>query len=282
MTDNERRKELADFLRIRRARLAPAEVGLPRTARRKTVGLRREEVAQLASVGVTWYTWLEQGRDIHVSSQILDSLAQVLRLSSVEKAHLFLLADQAPPLPSSDAQEQITPFLQKFLVQLGTSPAYIMGRKWDLLAWNCAACSLFGDFASQPPHERNMMRLIFTSSELRHLLVDWEGVAQRSLAQFRASSSRYVDDAQFGVLVKELQQVSPEFALWWPRHDVQGRQDGRKELHHPQVGYLALDHSTLQVNDQPELKVAIFLPASEEDAHKLELLSRSSEVPALY
>ncbi|HTK11941.1 MAG TPA: helix-turn-helix transcriptional regulator [Ktedonobacteraceae bacterium] len=282
MTDTERRKELADFLRICRARLAPTEVGLPRTARRKTAGLRREEVAQLASVGVTWYTWLEQGRDIHVSSQILDSLAQVLRLSNVEKAHLFLLAGQAPPPSSSDTQEQITPFLQKFLVQLGTNPAYIMGRKWDLLAWNRAACLLFSDFASLPPHERNMMRIVFTSSELRSLLVDWEGVAQRLLAQFRASSSLYVDDAQFAALVKELQQVSPEFARWWPRHDVRGRQDGRKNLYHPQLGYLTLDHSTLQVNDQPELKIAIYLPASEEDARKLELLSRSSELPALY
>lgn len=269
MIDDERRKELADFLRTRRARLAPTEVGLPLTARRKTVGLRREEVAQLASVGVTWYTWLEQGRDIHVSAQVLDSLAQALRLSAEEKAHLFLLAGQAPPPPPSALQEQISPFLQKFLEHLETSPAYITGRRWDVLAWNRAACEIFGDFAALPSDACNILRFIFTNSELRRRLVDWEGIAQRALAQFRASSSRYRGDAQFEALIKDLQQVSPEFARWWPRHDVRGRQDGCKELVHPQVGYLAFDHSTFQVNDLPDLRVTVYLPASEETASKL-------------
>ncbi|MBO0782713.1 MAG: helix-turn-helix domain-containing protein [Ktedonobacteraceae bacterium] len=272
MTDGERRQELADFLRTRRARLVPAEVGLPLTARRKTVGLRREEVAQLASVGVTWYTWLEQGRDIHVSAQVLDSLAQALRLSADEKAHLFLLAGQVPLPHPSAVQEQISPFLQKFLEHLGTTPAYITGRRWDLLAWNRGACEIFGDFAAMSPDACNILHFIFTNSELRRRLLDWEGIAQRALAQFRASSSRYRDDAQFAALIKDLQQVSPEFARWWPRHDVRGRQDGRKELVHPQVGYLAFDHSTFQVNDPPDLRVTVYLPASEETASKLEHL----------
>ncbi len=278
MTDDERRQELADFLRTRRARLAPAEVGLPRTARRKTIGLRREEVAQLASVGVTWYTWLEQGRAIHVSTQVLDSLAQALRLTTDEKAHLFLLAGQVPPPHPPALQEQISPFLHKFLDHLGTNPAYITGRRWDLLAWNQAACVILGDFTSLPPDARNIVRFIFTNNELRRRLVDWEGIAQRILAQFRASRSRYTDDAQFEAMIRDLQHVSPEFARWWPHHDVRGRQDGLKELLHPQLGYLAFDHSTLQVNDQPDLKITIYLPASEETVSKLEHLFMQQHV----
>jgi len=151
VNDAERRKELADFLRTRRDRLSPTDVGLPPGVRRKTVGLRREEVAQLASVGVTWYTWLEQGRDIHVSSEILESLAQVLLLNADEKAHLFSLANH-PLKPSSYMQqEMVSPLLQRFLDQLGPSPAYITGRRWDLLAWNQAACQVIGDFSEHPP-----------------------------------------------------------------------------------------------------------------------------------
>ena len=150
MADNELRTELANFLRIRRSQLSPAEMGLPRTARRKTPGLRREEVAQLAGVGVTWYTWLEQGRDIHVSTQVLDSLAQTFRLTPAEKAHLFLLAGQASPAQPIPPKEHVSPFLHQFLEHLGTSPAYITGRRWDVLAWNLAACQVFANFATMP------------------------------------------------------------------------------------------------------------------------------------
>ncbi|MBV9231129.1 MAG: helix-turn-helix domain-containing protein [Chloroflexi bacterium] len=278
MTDNERRHELADFLRTRRARLSPDEVGLPHTARRKTAGLRREEVAQLASVGVTWYTWLEQGRDINVSVQVLDSLAQALRLTTEEKAHLFLLAGQAAPPRLASAQEYVSPFLHKLLQSLEPNPAYITGQRWDVLAWNRAACAVVGDFAAIPVEKRNIVYYIFTNQELRHRLVDWEEVAQRVLAQFRASSSRNPDDVQFGAMIAELQHLSPEFARWWPRHEVRGRQTGRKEFIHPEVGSLVLDHSTFQVNDASELKLIIYLPACEETARKLEQLGARQEV----
>ena len=156
--------------------------------------------------------------------------------------------------------------------KLGTSPAYITGRRWDLLAWNRAACSIFGDFAALPAQERNIVRFIFTNGELRRRLVDWEGVAQRALAQFRASSSQYTDDMQFAALIADLQHSSLEFARWRPRHEVQGRRDGRKELIHPQVGYMALEYNTFQVNELPDLKVVVYLPASEETASKLKQL----------
>ncbi len=276
MTDNELRSELADFLRTRRSHLLPEEVSLPRVARRKTAGLRREEVAQLAGVGVTWYTWLEQGRDIHVSTQVLESLAHTLRLTPAETAHLFLLAGQAPPAYPVPQQEQVGPVLIHFLEQMGSNPAYIMGRRWDVLAWNPAACQVFADFAAMPVEERNIVRQLFTDDEYRRCWVDWEGIAQRVLAQFRASSSQYRGDAQFGALITELQQRSPEFAYWWSQHEVQGRQDGQKEFIHPQVGSLVLEHSTFQIDGSPGLKMVVYLPACEETARKLRQLSLSS------
>jgi transcriptional regulator with XRE-family HTH domain len=274
MAANEQRGELANFLRARRARLSPADMGLPQTARRKTAGLRREEVAYLAGVGVTWYTWLEQGRDIHVSVQVLDSLARTLRLTPEEKAHLFLLAGQAPPQHPVPQQEYISPFLHKLLEQLGSSPAYITGRQWDVLAWNHAASQVITDFAALPPEERNIMRLIFTHEEFCRRFVDWEGIAQRILAQFRASSGQYRDDEHISTLIADLKRSSPAFARWWPRHEVQGRQDGQKVLIHPQVGLLALDHSTFQIDGSPGLKMVIYLPANAETASKLAQLSR--------
>jgi transcriptional regulator with XRE-family HTH domain len=255
--------------------MSPAEVGLPRTARRKTAGLRREEVAQLASVGVTWYTWLEQGRDINVSTQVLDSLAQTFRLTSAEKAHLFLLAGQMSPALPVPQQEQVSPFLHRFLAQMGNNPAYIMGRRWDVLAWNRAAEQVIADLTLMSVEERNILRIIFTDEEFRRRSVDWEGVAQRALAQFRASSSQYRNDAQFSALITELQQRSPAFAGWWSRHEVQGRRDGCKEFIHPRIGSLVFEHSTLQVDGSPGLKVVVYLPACEETASKLEQLAIS-------
>lgn len=277
MTNNEQRSELANFLRTRRARLLPTDVGLPHTARRKTAGLRREEVAQLACVGVTWYTWLEQGRDINVSVQVLDSLARTLRLSAEEKAHLFLLAGQTPPQHPVPQQEHVSPFLHKFLEHQGSNPAYITGRRWDVLAWNRAACLVIANFAAMPVIERNIVRLIFTNEEARRLYVDWEGMAQRILAQFREGSSRYRDDEQLGALITDLQHCSPEFACWWPRHEVQGRQDGQKKLNHSQVGLLTLDHSTFQIDGYPGLKMVVYLPANNETDRKLEQLNKQAE-----
>lgn len=273
MTENEQRLELANFLRIRRNQLSPTAVGLPRTARRKTAGLRREEVAHLAGVGVTWYTWLEQGRDIHVSTQVLESLAHTFRLTPAEKAHLFLLSGQASPAHPVPELEQVSPFLSRFLEHMGTSPAYITGRRWDVLAWNRAACQVFANFTTMPAEERNIIRLIFTNEEYRRRCVDWEGVALRVLAQLRASHGQYHDDVQLSALIQEFQQRSPEFAHWWSRHEVQERQDGQKEFLHPLVGSLVLEHSTFQMEDTPGLKMVVYLPACEETARKLEQLA---------
>lgn len=276
MTDNKQRSELANFLRIRRNQLSPTDMGLPHTARRKTAGLRREEVAHLAGVGVTWYTWLEQGRDIHVSTQVLDSLAQTLKLTPAEKAHLFLLAGQISSSYPVPQQEYVSPFLHRFLESIGTNPAYITGRRWDVLAWNRAACQLIADFAAMPLEERNIMHLIFTNKEYRHRIADWESVAQRALAQFRANSSWYHDDAQLSSLIMDLQQRSSEFARWWSHHEVQIRQDGHKEFFHPFAGSLMFEHSTFQIENSPGLQMVVYLPACEDTARKLEQLTTAN------
>ncbi len=173
----------------------------------------------------------------------------------------------------SVACEQVSPFLARLLEHMGTNPAYITGRRWDVLAWNQAACQVFTNFATMPQEERNIVRLIFTNEEYRHRCVDWEGVAQRLLAQLRASSSQYRQDAQLNQLITELQQRSPTFARWWSRHEVQERHEGQKEFRHPLVGLLVLEHNTFQIEDTPGLKMVVYLPACEETARKLEQLA---------
>ena len=213
MTKDEiRRQELSDFLRNRRGRIAPADVGLPATNRRRTPGLRREEVAQLAGVSATWYTWLEQKRPIGVSSGVLDSLARVLRLDPAERMQLFQLALRQPVLESLSKRETVSPLIRRLLDQTDPIPAFVLGRRWDVLAWNRAALAFFFDFEQVPANERNTLWLIFTNSTLRSLLVDWRSRAQDTLARFRADYGRHAGDAHFVQLVERLKSVSPEFA----------------------------------------------------------------------
>ncbi len=260
VSEEQRRQDLADFLRTRRMRLSPEEVGLISGGRRRTPGLRREEVAQLANVGVSWYTLLEQGRAIRPSSEVLHSIADALQLTSDEWQHLFLLADQQYFSDTRFANEEVSPALRRVLDALDPIPAYIMGRRWDYLAWNVAAEHIFLPTNLKPPHEYNAVWRVFTSSEVRVRHPEWEQVAQRVLAEFRADSVRYADDEWFKRLIADLQRVSPEFRAWWPRHDVRGRADARKDIEHPLVGRLMFEHTTLQVPTVPELKVMIYTP----------------------
>jgi len=239
------------------------DVGLASGVRRKTTGLRREEVAQLASVGVTWYTWLEQGRAIQVSPQVVESLARAFQLNADEKAHLFALANHPFAPISANPQETVSPLLLRFLEQMGTNPAYITGRRWDLLAWNRAACEIIGDFQALAPEQRNIITFIFTNQDFRQRAVDWEGIAQRALAQFRLSCGNAPGDPWFTALIDELNKSSREFRQWWPRHEVKRRLDGRKELFHPQVGHLALEHTTFHPSETPDLRITIYFATSE-------------------
>ncbi len=257
--------ELGDFLRTRRARLMPEDVGLLRGSRRKTPGLRRAEVAQMVGVSVDWYTWLEQGRSITPSTQVLERLVQTLRLDVNERSHLFLLAHQQPPPALLLEPEVVSPALQHFLDQFGTRPAFVSGRRWDILAWNDAGCAVFDDFRLRTARERNTVWGIFTDPRSRQFVVDWEEDARHILAQFRNSCGRYLGDAQLTELIHDLQLCSPEFRAWWPDHEVRSGQEGRKTLNHPQVGYLMFERLTFQVFDTPDLKVTVYTPLEEAD-----------------
>jgi len=258
--ESQRLQELGDFLRKRRARLAPEDVGLPRGSRRRAPGLRRAEVAQLSGVSVDWYTWLEQGRPISVSTQVLESLVSALRLHAQEREHLFFLAHQQPPPARAMESETVSPTLQRFLDHQGLSPAFVVGRRWDVVAWNESARVVFGDYGQMTTRERNSVWRIFTSPTHRQFLVDWEGHARRILAQFRATCGRYPGDPRLTELIDDLLLRSPEFRAWWPDHEVLGAEEGHKTFNHPQAGYLMFEHLTFQVVDAPDLKVNVYTP----------------------
>jgi transcriptional regulator with XRE-family HTH domain len=261
--DEIRRQELGDFLRTRRARIDPADIGLPATNRRRTAGLRREEVAQLAGMSATWYTWLEQKRPIRVSPGIVDSLARVLRLDPAERIQLFQLALRQPVFDSTPQPEAVSPLIERMLNQTTAMPTVVMGRRWDILAWNRAARAFLFDFEKVPSNDRNLLWLMFTRSEFRSLMVDWPARAQDSLARFRADYGRHAGDAYFVQLVERLKSVSPEFVEWWPRHDIRQMSEGRRDYLHPLGGRMIVEHATFLVGDNPELRLFVLLPAAE-------------------
>ncbi|HEX6536849.1 MAG TPA: helix-turn-helix transcriptional regulator [Gemmatimonadaceae bacterium] len=259
-----RASELADFLRDRRSRIPPESAGFSRGRRRRTRGLRREEVALLAGVSVTWYTWLEQARPIRVSEGTLDALARALRLAPEERAHIFLLALGRPPADPPAPPDSAPPELRRLLERVGPVPAYIMGPCWELLASNTAADAVFG-LDALGPGDRNMLWYMFGHPDARRRIVRWEASAQRVLARFRAATARVVEDPRVTALVERLVAASAEFAAWWPRHDILGRPGCRKEIVHPDVGELVFEHSTLLANDPPDLQVVFYTPLDEAD-----------------
>jgi transcriptional regulator with XRE-family HTH domain len=255
-----RHRELADFLSSRRKRVSPADVGLPPTGRRRTPGLRREELAMLAGMSATWYTYLEQGRDIRVSEAVLESLARTLRLDPGERTHLFLLAHGAPPPDQDVPAETLDPTVARLLDLLGSSPAYVTGAYWDLLGWNRAAAELFAGFGS-PEGRHNLAWWVFTDPAAREVLADWEAEAQGLLARFRAACARHPDDPRFAAMVADLSAASPQVRRWWPRHDVRSSAGGTKTLRHRRLGDLTLDHTVLQVAEAPEQKLVVYTAA---------------------
>lgn len=269
----ERRAELTDFLRSRRARLSPSEVGLLGGVRRRTPGLRREEVALLANIGETWYTRLEQGLLINVSPQVLDGIARALRLNETERRHLFLLAGQAVPDQHSDSDELVSPILRRVLAAFDPNPALVRGRRWDLLACNRAAKAVFDYDEDAEPKFKNMLWRFFMDTS-RRMCFPWETIGPNLVAQFRSVAARYPDDPRFLSLIAELQENSEHFRRWWAQHDVSDVSEGLKRFNHPTAGEMILDHAALLVPDYPDMRVIVYTaePGSE-SARKLRELT---------
>lgn len=267
-----RNKQLGVFLKNKRSKMSPEMVGLPSGTRRRIAGLRREEVAQLAHISIDWYTWLEQGRNIHVSSQVLEAIAKVLQLNSSEKRYMYFLSEQSMPLENIETLNSVSSSLQYFLDYQNPCPAYVTNLRWDFVAWNDATCKVFGDYNAMTELERNSIWRMFTSDYMKNLLDNWEEHAKRRLAQFRESYGMYIDDPWWDEMINKLLNASTEFEKWWMQHEVMGTPEGEKILYHPQAGKLMLDHISFRVSDAPDLLVTVHLANTKDTRLKLERL----------
>lgn len=274
MTENTRTTTaLGAFLRDRRARMDPASFGFG--GRRRTPGLRREEVAQRAHISPTWYTWLEQGRGGAPSADVLDRLANGLMLTAPEREHLFLLALGRPPAVTYSQPDHVTPRLQRVLDALPTSPAIIKTATWDVIAWNTAATRLLTDYGKLPREERNVLRLMFTNPVIRAAQDDWWNVARYVVGAFRADAARAGAGSEINTLVDELSGISPEFESLWRENDVATHADGRKLLRHPKHGLIELEFSVFAVEGRPDLGMLVYNPATPESARRVATLLRA-------
>ncbi|MCU1466713.1 MAG: transcriptional regulator [Actinomycetia bacterium] len=260
--DSARRTELADFLRRRREAISPAEVGLHVGGRRRTPGLRREEVAQLAGVGVTWYTWLEQARAIRVSENVLEALTRALRLDSHERAHLFNLAG-APSTAAVVESDTLDPAVALLLHRFGSYPASVTNARYDILAYNPSYAALMGDIESLPFDQRNILWLMFTSARTRKLLVDWEHATRRCVAQFRASYADHMSEPAWRSMVKRLQDASPEFGAYWEEHHVAAAANVVKQFRHPELGLLRFNATNMWLSQRVGNRMIVLTPADE-------------------
>ncbi|MCM3702264.1 helix-turn-helix transcriptional regulator [Paenibacillus macerans] len=260
MNDERRRKQLADFLRSRRLRLSPREAGLAvETSRRRTTGLRREEVASLSGISLPWYTALEQGRDIHVSEQVLESLVRTLRLSSDERHHLLVLANHSS-LPQPKADDSVPSSLQQILDRLGTYPAYIIDKRWNVLAWNQISGTLCRDFSREPELGKNMLWRVFAVEESKSRIVNWEQVAPAMVAHFRSRFALYMNDSWYQELVDKLCDRSEEFRTLWEQHDVSGTLEGEQIIRLPESGLLTFRYHTFTISERSDFAMRVFTP----------------------
>ncbi|MGW7054080.1 helix-turn-helix transcriptional regulator [Streptomyces sp. NPDC054887] len=255
----DQRAELSEFLRSRRARLKPEDVGLPDFGRHRRVpGLRREELAQLAGVSVAYYTRLEQGNGRNVSMGVLDAIARALRLSDAERAHLTHLAKPTQKRKRPARPQRLRPGVQQLMDAMEGVPAYVMGRRTDVLGSNRLARALFGDITALPPEERNLARLLFLADEFRDVYVDWELKACEVVSYLRLDAGCHPDDPLLSTLVGELSVKSEVFRSLWAAHHVKDKGHGSKRLHHPLVGDLTLSYETLTLPDDPEQCLVTF------------------------
>jgi transcriptional regulator with XRE-family HTH domain len=257
-----RRRELGAFLRSRRERLSPSDVGLPDGGRRRTPGLRREEVASLAGVGMTWYTWLEQGREINASEQVLQAISRTLLLDPHEQAHLFTLAGVSAPGTFVDPQV-VSPEVRAVLDQLHPFPAFVTNGRYDLLAYNRAYTALVGDLDALPFEERNTLWIIFTKRSASRCFVDRDQAKPRMVAQLRSAMAEHIADPAWKCLVKRLQQASPEFQELWSRHEVAEPENARKRLLHRDLGLLQFNYLNTWLAPRAGLRLVSYIPADD-------------------
>jgi transcriptional regulator with XRE-family HTH domain len=269
--DELRRRELGEFLRSRRERIAPQQVGVTVTGRRRTPGLRREEVAQLSGVGVTWYTWLEQGRDIKVSDQVLGAIARTLMLDRDERSHLFTLAGAAAPTVATECHAVTAP-LRAAIDQLDPFPACVQTGKYDLLAYNRAYNYLIHDMDALPVEDRNCMWLAFTDPRWKKQVVDWSDATSRMVANLRVLMADHVGDATWKAFVARLTAASPEFAEMWARHEVRSIQNKSKRFRHPEVGLMRFEVTNTWLAPRPGNRMMVYVPSDAETERRLQRL----------
>jgi transcriptional regulator with XRE-family HTH domain len=263
-----RRKELAAFLRSRRERLTPDQLGLPEFGRRRTPGLRREEVAQHAGVGITWYTWLEQARDINVSDQVLDAIARTLLLDPHERGHLFTLAGSSIAADGPDCTP-VSESVRQLMTKLDPYPTCVTNGRYDLLAYNRAYTVLMGDIDALPFDQRNSMWLIFTCPAMRESLPGWNKAARRMVAQYRAAMADHVGESVWKCMVRRLHDASPEFTEMWNRHDIAVPENLNKFIRHPQLGPLQFTVTNLWLSQRMGVRLVTYTPDDPETEAKL-------------
>jgi transcriptional regulator with XRE-family HTH domain len=262
---------LGAYLRDRRAKLDPVALGFS-SHRRRTPGLRREEVAQRANISPTWYTWLEQGRGGSPSTDVLDRIGRALMLTDLEREHLFLLGLGHPPEAHYRKDEGVTPRLQRVLDALEPTPALIRTATWDVVAWNRAVAVMLADYGSMPPEQRNILRFIFLDRRARDVQYDWEGVAQFVLGAFRIDAVRAGAAAEIEPLVDELCRLSPEFAAMWRDNEVRHHGERVKHIRHPVLGRIAFEYSAFAVDGRPDLSMVVYNPTTHGDLDKIRSL----------
>jgi transcriptional regulator with XRE-family HTH domain len=271
----DQRSELSEFLRSRRARLRPEDVGLPAGGRRRVPGLRREELAQLAGVSVAYYIRLEQGHGENVSTAVLDAIANALRLNDAERVHLSHLTSPVRRRSRATTRPQrVRPAFQQLIDAMTDVPAYVVGRRLDIIAWNRLACALLGDYAALPPEQRNLAWHVFLDPASAELYDAWESKAAEVVGHLRMEAGHYPDDPRLASLVGELSLKSQDFRRLWAAHDVKEKGHGVKELHHPVVGRLTLAYETLRPSDEPDqVLVAYHAEPGSQSAESLRLLA---------
>jgi transcriptional regulator with XRE-family HTH domain len=279
MSNAIQRAQLSEFLKSCRGRLSPAIVGLPAAGRRRTPGLRREDVAALAGLSATWYTWLEQGRDVRASDRVLESLSRTLRLSGEERDYLFSLAQSRPAPLQASRVEEVPDSIKRTLNALNV-PAEVITPRWDVIYWNAMVKRCFRDYDALAPERRNLVRILLTSPEYQEDPAEYETMARRVLAKLRVDYSQAGGDPGFDALIEEMSEISPKFRELWRSPEIRSRSEGVHLLKHPQLGGITFEHTSYVVEGSPGLRVVIFAPHDRESAEKVAKIAMADDKPA--